>query len=112
VKHFQLTWAVRYNAGHLIEAALAHRNYYKNDLLIEVIHKYVKLIRSVFGPGKDQRHGYPGHPEIELALIRFYTATGNQDAYDLAQYFIEERGNPTGQDGSMFPRHYTSHGEL
>ncbi|KAI0114487.1 hypothetical protein GGR51DRAFT_577502 [Nemania sp. FL0031] len=91
-----------YNAGHLIEAALAHSNYYKNDLLIEVIHKYVKLIRSVFGPGNDQRHGYPGHPEIELALARFYSATGNQDAYDLAQYFIEERGNPTGQEGKMY----------
>jgi DUF1680 family protein len=75
-------------------------------LLIEVIHKYVKLIRSVFGPGKDQRHGYPGHPEIELALARFYSATGNQNAYDLAQYFIEERGNPTGQDGSMFFAQY------
>ncbi|KAI1126340.1 hypothetical protein F5Y10DRAFT_214380 [Nemania abortiva] len=91
-----------YNAGHLIEAALAHSNYYKNDLLIDVIHKYVKLIRSVFGPGDDQIHGYPGHPEIELALVRFYTATGNQDAYDLAQYFIEERGNPTGQEGKMY----------
>ncbi|KAI1118551.1 hypothetical protein F5Y14DRAFT_398847 [Nemania sp. NC0429] len=91
-----------YNAGHLTEAALAHSNYYKNDLLIDVIHKYVKLIRSVFGPGKDQRHGYPGHPEIELALLRFYSATGNQDAYDLAQYFLEERGNPTGQDGKMY----------
>ncbi|KAI2640231.1 glycoside hydrolase family 127 protein [Xylaria nigripes] len=91
-----------YNAGHLIEAALAHSNYYHNDLLIEVVHKYVRLIRSVFGPGEDQRHGYPGHPEIELALIRFYSATGNQDAYDLAQYFVEERGNPTGQDGMRY----------
>ncbi|KAI0206953.1 hypothetical protein F4808DRAFT_14951 [Astrocystis sublimbata] len=87
-----------YNAGHLMEAALAHSNYYKNDLLIEVIHKYIKLIRLVFGPGEDQRHGYPGHPEIELALLRFYSVTGNKDAYDLAQYFIEERGNPNGQD--------------
>ncbi|GAW13023.1 hypothetical protein ANO14919_023990 [Xylariales sp. No.14919] len=91
-----------YNAGHLMEAALAHSNYYKNDLLIDVIHKYIKLIRQVFGPGKDQIHGYPGHPEIELALARFYSATGNQDAYDLAQYFIEERGNPTGQNGVTY----------
>ncbi|KAI1822131.1 glycoside hydrolase family 127 protein [Xylaria intraflava] len=91
-----------YNAGHLIEAALAHRNHYKNDLFIEAMHKYVKLIRSVFGPGEGQRHGYPGHPEIELALIRLYSTTGNQDAYDLAQYFIEERGNPTGQDGMRY----------
>ncbi|KAI1501463.1 hypothetical protein F5X99DRAFT_200382 [Biscogniauxia marginata] len=91
-----------YNAGHLIEAALAHKNYYKNDLLLEPIQKYVKLIHSTFGPGKDQRHGYPGHPEIELALLRLYTATGNQYAYDLAKYFIEERGQPKGQDGMLY----------
>ncbi|KAI1372013.1 glycoside hydrolase family 127 protein [Hypoxylon crocopeplum] len=88
-----------YNAGHLIEAALAHSNYYKNNLLIEPIEKYVKLICTVIGPGPDQKHAYPGHPETELALLRLYTATGNEDAYALARYFVEERGNPTGQDG-------------
>ncbi|KAH9900199.1 glycoside hydrolase family 127 protein [Xylariomycetidae sp. FL2044] len=91
-----------YNAGHLIEAALAHSNYYKNDLLIEPIQKYVKLIRSVMGPEEGKRHAYPGHPETELALLRLYTATGNQDAYDLAKFFIEERGNPKGQEGMRY----------
>ncbi|KAI1485834.1 hypothetical protein F5X96DRAFT_657874, partial [Biscogniauxia mediterranea] len=91
-----------YNAGHLIEAALAHKKHYKNDLLMEPIQKYVKLIRSTFGPGENQKHGYPGHPEIELALLRLYTVTGNRDAYDLAKYFIEERGNPKGQDGMHY----------
>jgi len=60
--------------------------------------KYVSYIRKVFGPGAEKRHGYPGHPEIELALFRLYTATGSRDAYDLARYFLEERGNPKGQD--------------
>jgi DUF1680 family protein len=92
----------RYNAGHLIEAALAHHDYYKNDLLLEVMLKYVSLIRKVFGPGEDQRHGYPGHPEIELSLFRLYAATGSQDAYHLARYFLEERGNPTGQEGKHY----------
>ncbi|KAI9148296.1 Non-reducing end beta-L-arabinofuranosidase [Paramyrothecium foliicola] len=91
-----------YNAGHLIEAAVAHRAHYKNNLLIEPIEKYVRLIRSIFGPGKDQRHAYPGHPEIELALLRLHSATGNQDAYELARYFIEERGNPAGQNGMLY----------
>ncbi|KAH8204432.1 hypothetical protein TruAng_001348 [Truncatella angustata] len=91
-----------YNAGHLIEGALAHENYYKNGLLLEPIVKYVKLIRSVFGPDAQQRHAYPGHPEIELALLRLYSETKNQDAYDLAQYFIEERGNSTGQNGMLY----------
>ncbi|KAI1467905.1 glycoside hydrolase family 127 protein [Daldinia caldariorum] len=88
-----------YCAGHLIEAALAHSNYYKNNLLLEPLEKYVQLISTVIGPGPDQKHAYPGHPETELALLRLYTATGNEDAYKLAKYFVEERGNPTGQDG-------------
>ncbi|WYZ41481.1 hypothetical protein EsH8_V_000376 [Colletotrichum jinshuiense] len=91
-----------YNAGHLIEAALAHAQYYRNDLLMEPIERYIAHIRRRFGPGDGQLRAYPGHPEIELALLRFYSATGSQDAYDLARFFLEERGNPTGQDGKHF----------
>lgn len=46
---YELTLLIRYNAGHLIEAALAHSNYYKNDLLTEVIHKYVKVNALLIG---------------------------------------------------------------
>lgn len=91
-----------YNCGHLIEAALSHRNYYKNDLLLEPLVKYVRLINNTFGPEEGKLHGYPGHPEIEMALLRLYTETGNKDAYKLARYFIEERGNPTGQEGKLY----------
>lgn len=69
---------------------------------MEPMLKYVSYIRKVFGPGPDQRHGYPGHPEIELALFRLYSATGSRDAYDLARYFLEERGNPKDQDGKHY----------
>ena len=86
----------------MIEAALAHQQYYKNDLLIEPLLKYVRLLRKTFGPNNDQLHAYPGHPEIELALIRLYKATGDQDSYDLARYFVQERGNPVGQDGKHY----------
>jgi DUF1680 family protein len=58
----------RYNLGHLIEAALAHNDLYKNDRLPEPILEYVDLVCSTFGPGSNQIPGYPGHPEIELAL--------------------------------------------
>lgn len=60
------------------------------------------MINSIFGPGENQKHGYPGHPEIELALLRLYKATGNKDAYELAKYFLEERGNSKGQNGQHF----------
>lgn len=91
-----------YNCGHLIEAALAHRNYYKNELLLEPLVEYVCLINNTFGPEEGKLHGYPGHPEIEMALLRLYTETGNEEAYKLARYFIEERGNPIGQEGKMY----------
>ncbi|KAM5344552.1 hypothetical protein ACJ41O_013087 [Fusarium nematophilum] len=91
-----------YNAGHLLEAALAHKDYYKNDLLMEPILKYIEYINKIFGPAEDQLHAYPGHPEIELSLFRLYSSTGSQTAYDLAKYFLEERGNPKGQHGKHY----------
>ncbi|KFY93391.1 hypothetical protein V498_04458 [Pseudogymnoascus sp. VKM F-4517 (FW-2822)] len=91
-----------YNAGHLIEAALAHNKHYGTDDLMEPILKYVDLLHKTFGPGPEQRHGYPGHPEIELALLRLFERTRDPRHLDLARYFIDERGNPTGQGG----RHY------
>ncbi|EFX02541.1 duf1680 domain containing protein [Grosmannia clavigera kw1407] len=81
-----------YNAGHLIEAALAHCAYYHTDVLLKPIEKYVALLYREFGPGPGQRRAYPGHPEIELALLRLHKATGSMMAYDLARYFLEERG--------------------
>ncbi|KAH7390646.1 hypothetical protein BKA66DRAFT_413338 [Pyrenochaeta sp. MPI-SDFR-AT-0127] len=91
-----------YNLGHLIEGALAHHQYYGNDLFIAPILKYVALLHKTFGPEKGQIHGYPGHPEIELALMRLHHRTKDLRAFKLAQYFIMERGNPTGVDGRPF----------
>ena len=42
------------------------------------------------GPG--QKRGYPGHQEIELALVKLYRLTGDRRRLDLAAYFIDERG--------------------
>ncbi|KAI5459575.1 hypothetical protein BGZ63DRAFT_425555 [Mariannaea sp. PMI_226] len=91
-----------YNAGHLIEAAIAHSEYYKNDLFTAPMEKYISLIRKQFGPSEGQTRGYPGHPEIELALLRFYSTTGSTEALELAQYFLTERGNSKGQDGKHY----------
>ncbi|KAI5254632.1 DUF1680-domain-containing protein [Aureobasidium subglaciale] len=91
-----------YNCGHLIEAALAHKALYGNDQLLSTICSYVDLLCNTFGPGPEQTHGYPGHPEIELALLRLYEQTQVERYLSLARYFITERGNLTGCDG----RHY------
>ena len=91
-----------YNAGHLIEGALAHENLYRNGKFIQPILRYVDLMCDKFGPEDGQTHGYPGHPEIELALLRLYDFTRNERHLQLARYFIEERGNPTGCEGCHF----------
>lgn len=91
-----------YNAGHLIEAALAHQEYYKDNRLLDPMVRYVSYIHKTFGPAAGQTHGYPGHPEIELALLRLHSATGSQEAYDLARFFLEERGKPDGQEGKHY----------
>jgi uncharacterized protein len=91
-----------YNAGHLIEAALAHHDFTGTDILLKPIIKMVDLFNEIFGPEPHKRHGYPGHPEIELALLRLYRRTKDPKHYRLAKFFLDERGNPKGQYG----RHY------
>src|SRR4051812_21093595 len=93
----------RYNAGHLVEGALAHRLFYKNDDMLSPLLKYVDLLAAKFGDQDAQIPGYPGHPEIELALLRLYKVTGDEKHLKLAQFFIEERGNPS---GGKTKRHY------
>lgn len=62
----------------------------------------MSLIHSTFGSNEAQLHAYPGHPEIEMALFRLYAITKSQEAYELAQYFLQERGNPSGQHGMHY----------
>ena len=81
-----------YCAGHLIEAAVAHYEASGRRDLLAVMTRYADYIDSVFGPGAEQRQGYPGHEEIELALVKLYRATGEERYLKLAQYFVDERG--------------------
>ncbi|KAJ5112117.1 Six-hairpin glycosidase [Penicillium argentinense] len=92
-----------YNAGHLIEGALAHHLFYKNDEMLAPILKYVDLLAAELGAQEGQIPGYPGHPEIELALLRLHRLTGDPKHLRLARFFIEERGNP---HGGKEKRHY------
>jgi DUF1680 family protein len=82
-----------YCAGHLIEAAVAYYEATGKDRLLKTVCRYADLIARIFGPGDDQIHGYPGHPEIELALVRLYHVTGQRRYLELARYFVETRGH-------------------
>lgn len=84
-----------YGGGHILEAAVTRHialGCPDNDKFLGAMRKYVNLIVETFGPGEGQRHDYPGHQEIELALMRVYAITGDRRCVSLAQYFIEERG--------------------
>lgn len=81
-----------YCAGHLIEAAVAHFNATGKKELLQVVCKYADYIDSIIGPEEGKRKVYCGHPEIELALVKLYRATGNERYFRLAKYFVYERG--------------------
>jgi uncharacterized protein len=91
-----------YNCGHLIEAALAHEDVFGDGRLLGPMCSFVDLLCTVFGKGVAQIPGYPGHPEIELALLRLYHKTHKVEYLRLAHFFISERGNPTGSYGRHF----------
>ena len=85
-------WHELYCAGHLIEAAVAHVQATGKRTLLEVVERYVALIAQVYGSGPDQKRGYPGHEEIELALMKLYRVSANPEHLALAEYFVNERG--------------------
>ncbi len=76
-----------YCAGHLFEAAVALQRCLGDERLLEVSKRFADYIASVFGPGK--REDWPGHPEIELALVKLYRATGERRYLELAGFFLE-----------------------
>ena len=82
-----------YNLGHMYEAAAAHYEATGNKNFLNVSTKSADLLVETFGPGKMEVP--PGHPEIELGLVKLYRATGNRKYLDLTRYLIEIRGKPT-----------------
>ncbi|MCA9891634.1 MAG: glycoside hydrolase family 127 protein [Anaerolineae bacterium] len=85
-------WHEMYNAGHLIEGAIAYYRATGKKKILDVLSRYADHIDSKFGREEGKRHGYPGHPELELALVKLYRETGEQRYLNLATYFVNERG--------------------
>ncbi len=85
-----------YCAGHMLEAAVAYRQVTGDDSLMRIMDRLVDLIRAKFGKGEGQIDAYPGHEEIELALMKAYRLTGREKYRDLAEFFILNRGTEPG----------------
>lgn len=81
-----------YCAGHMIEAAVAYKSATGKCEFLDIACRFADCIDSTFGPEDDKLHGYPGHQEIELALIKLYRVTGERRYLKLAEYFIRQRG--------------------
>lgn len=80
-----------YCAGHMFEAAVAHHQATGKTNFLAVARRFADHIDSVFGP-PPKRMGYPGHPEIELALVKLARVTGERRYFELAKFFVENRG--------------------
>ena len=81
-----------YNAGHLLEGAIAYFRATGRRRLLDILERYIDHIAATFGTGPGQKRGYPGHPELELALYKLYRLTGDRRRLELASYFVDERG--------------------
>ena len=81
-----------YCAGHLIEASVAYFQATGKDKFLNIMCKYADYIETIFGKKRSQKKGYPGHQELELALVKLYKVTGNKQYLELSKFFLDQRG--------------------
>lgn len=77
-----------YCAGHLFQAAVAHYRATGDDKLLNCASRYAEYLAGYFGHDKHQ--GVDGHPEVEMALVELYRATGKKSFLELAEYFLSQ----------------------
>lgn len=83
-----------YCAGHMIEAACAYFEATGKTKFLDVMTKNVEHIYKRFVT--DGYEGCPGHPEIELALMKMYRITQNRHCLELVERFVNDRGKDPG----------------
>ena len=81
-----------YTAGHLMEAAVAYYEGTGKRKFLDCMCKFADLICDTFGTEEGKIHGYPGHEEVEIGLIKLARVTGNKNYMDQAKYFVDARG--------------------
>jgi hypothetical protein len=88
-----------YNIGHMIQGAIAYYRATGDRTLLDAGIRFVDgYLLPNFGPGPDKKPILSGHPEIELALIELYRATGDKRYLELAGYILH------GDDRIKLPR--------
>lgn len=84
-----------YNAGHLLEAAVAYYNTTGKRQLLDVAVRVADNLDATFR--QPNRHWVSGHEEIELALVKLAKATGSRKYLDLADWYLAQRGHGYGR---------------
>jgi len=77
-----------YCLGHLLQGAIACARATGDGRLREVLASYVDTVIERFGPGRQLC--WSGHPNIEMALVELYRATGRRRYLDFARYLLLE----------------------
>jgi uncharacterized protein len=92
-RYTDLEWGHElYCYGHLIQAAVARLRTRGEDRLVEIARRAADHVCDAFGA--DANQGVCGHPEIEMALVELYRATGQERYLEQARLFVERRGRP------------------
>ncbi len=97
-----------YVFGHLTEGAVAYHRATGKKKFLDIMCRFADHIDTVLGPEENKLHGYPGHPEAELALYRLYRETGNEKYLKLSRFFIDERG----QEPNFFRGEWERRGQI
>ncbi|MFY1631720.1 glycoside hydrolase family 127 protein [Solwaraspora sp. WMMB335] len=85
-----------YNTGHLLQAATARLRTRGADELVEIGRRAAEHVCRTFGA--HGRAAICGHPEIELGLVEFGRALGEDRYVDQARLFLDRRGHGTLRD--------------
>ncbi len=85
-------WHELYCAGHFMEAACAYYQATGRDRFLKAMCKYADYIYDTFVLYQSASFMTPGHPEIELALVKLYDVTGNEKYLELSKFFLDMRG--------------------
>ncbi len=81
-----------YTAGHLMEAAVAYYEGTGKRKFLDCMCRFADLICDTFGMEEGKIHGYPGHEEVEIGLIKLARVTDNLKYLKQVKYFIDARG--------------------
>ena len=91
-----------YCAGHLMEAAVVYYKATGKRALLDVMCKYADYIEKIFIKEQSAEFMTPGHPEIELALVKLYEVTGEKRYLEMSKFFIDNHG-ANDKDKELYP---------